>query len=90
MTLFDKPMIILATAFFLGMLYLASGSDRTRLRVSYDQKIKIAEAALAREVKLMKEQPKNSKPKHRAERLDDGLPSDIPIQDLFKGQGGFL
>ena len=60
-----------------------------------NEKRKIEEADRTKRVALLDERDRkremeNLNPTHRAQRLDDGLQGDIPIEDLMKGLKGFL
>ena len=78
------------------MFYLASqGSRIGDIGITENEKRRIEEANITRQVALLDERDRkremeNLNPTHRAQRLDDGLQGDIPIEDLMKGLKGFL
>jgi len=89
---------IAAVVFLCTMFYLVSYEGRSRyenMGISQVEKRRIESANTRRLVALIDERDRkremeNLNPTHRAQRLDDGLQDDIPIQDLLKGLKGFL
>ena len=89
---------IAAVVFLCTMFYLVSYEGRSRyenMGISQVEKRRIESANTRRLVALIDERDRkremeNLNPTHRAQRLDDGLQGDIPIQDLLKGLKGFL
>jgi len=89
---------IAAVVFLCTMFYLVSEEGRSRYEntgISQVEERRIEEADRTRQVALLDERDrkrelKNHHPYPRAQRLDDGLQSDIPIQNLMKGLRGFL
>ena len=62
---------------------------------AWEERRRIESANTRRLVALIDERDRkremeNLNPTHRAQRLDDGLQGDIPIEDLLKGLKGFL
>ena len=88
----DKLQLILPFVVLGFMLYLASGANRTNTGPTYDEQRRIFEANNAREANLIRERERKRKlsPTPSARSLDDGIQSDIPIQDLMKGLKGYL
>ena len=61
--------------------------------ITNDERIRLNEIDQARRVAAIVKRDSNSKrsrPSPRAERLDDGIQDDIPIEELMKGFRGFL
>ena len=89
---------IAGVVFIITMLYLVSYEGRSRyenMGISQVEKRRIESANTRRLVALIDERDRkremeNLNPTHRAQRLDDGLQGDIPIEDLLKGLKGFL
>ena len=89
---------IAAVVFLCTMFYLVSYEGRSRyenMGISQVEKRRIESANTRRLVALIDERDRKREmeklnPTHRAQRLDDGLQDDIPIQDLLKGLKGFL
>ena len=89
---------IAAVVFLCTMFYLVSYEGRSRyenMGISQVEKRRIESANTRRLVALIDERDRKREmeklnPTHRAQRLDDGLQGDIPIQDLLKGLKGFL
>ncbi len=89
---------IAAVVFLCTMFYLVSYEGRSRyenMGISQVEKRRIESANTRRLVALIDERDRkremeNLNPTHRAQRLDDGLQGDIPIEDLLKGLKGFL
>ena len=88
--------LIFPIVFLITMLSLASQGDRIGdIGITENEKRRIEEADIARQVALLNERDKKREleshhPYPRAHRLDDGIQGDIPIQDLLKGLKGFL
>ena len=89
---------IAAVVFLCTMFYLVSYEGRSRyenMGISQVEKRRIESANTRRLVALIDERDRKREieklnPTHRAQRLDDGLQGDIPIEDLLKGLKGFL
>ena len=87
---------IAGAVFLCTMLYLASqGSRIGDIGITENEKRRIEEAHIARQVALINERDrkrdlKNHHPSPRAHSLDDGIQGDIRIEDLMKGLKGFL
>jgi len=89
---------ISVVVFLCTMFYLVSYEGRSRyenMGISQVEKRRIESANTRRLVALIDERDRkremeNLNPTHRAQRLDDGLQGDIPIEDLLKGLKGFL
>ena len=90
--------ISVVVVFLCMMFYLVSYEGRSRyenMGISQVEKRRIESANTRRLVALIDERDRkremeNLNPTHRAQRLDDGLQGDIPIEDLLKGLKGFL
>ena len=92
----DKLQLILPFVFLITMFCLASqGSRIGDIGITENEKRRIEEAHIARQVALINERDrkrdlKNHHPSPRAHSLGDGIQGDIPIEDLMKGLKGFL
>ena len=92
----DKLQLILPFVFLIVMFCLASQGSRIRdIGITENEKRKIEEADRTKRVALLDERDRkremeNLNPTPRAQRLDDGIQGDIPIEDLMKGLKGFL
>ena len=89
---------ISVVVFLCTMFYFVSYEGRSRyenMGITQIEKRRISSANTRRLVALIEERDRKREmeklnPTHRAQRLDDGLQGDIPIQDLLKGLKGFL
>ena len=89
---------ISVVVFLCTMFYFVSYEGRSRyenMGITQIEKRRISSANTRRLVALIDERDRkremeNLNPTHRAQRLDDGLQGDIPIEDLLKGLKGFL
>ena len=92
----DKLQLIFPFIWLIVMLCLASqGSRIGDIGITENEKRRIEEAHIARQVELLderdrKKELRNKSPHPRAHNLDDGIQGDIPIEDLMKGLKGFL
>ena len=92
----DKLRLIFPFIWLIVMFSLASqGSRIGDIGITENEKRRIEEAEIARQVELINERDRNRKlkshhPYPKAHRLDDGIQGDIPIEDLMKGLKGFL
>ena len=90
--------ISVVVVFLCMMFYFVSYEGRSRyenMGITQIEKRRISSANTRRLVALIDERDRKREieklnPTHRAQRLDDGLQDDIPIQDLLKGLKGFL
>ena len=77
----------------LMMLIAGSTSHWDDNGITNDERIRLNEIDQARRVAAIEKRDSNSKRSRsspRAERLDDGIQDDIPIEELMKGFRGFL
>ena len=89
---------IAAVVFLCTMFYLVSYEGRSRyenMGISENEKRRIEEADIARQVTLLNERDRKRRmgklpSPPSARHLDDGIQGDIPIEDLMKGLKGFL
>ena len=88
--------IIFPIVWLIAMLYLASqGSRIGDIGITENEKRRIEEAHIARQVELLDERDRKRRmgklpSPPSARHLDDGIQGDIPIEDLMKGLKGFL
>ena len=96
----DKLQLILPFVFLITMFYLASQGSRIRdIGITENEKRRIEEAEIARQVALINERDRKRvlrselekhHPSPRAHSLADGIQGDIPIGSLMEGLRGFL
>ena len=92
----DKLQLILPFVFLITMFCLASqGSRIGDIGITENEKRRIEEAHIARQVELLDERDRKRRmgklpSPPSARHLDDGIQGDIPIEDLMKGLKGFL
>ena len=92
----DKLQLILPFVFLTTMFYLVSQGSRIRdIGITQNEKRRIEEADIARQVALLNERDRKRRmgklpSPPSARHLDDGIQGDIPIEDLMKGLKGFL
>ena len=89
---------ISVVVFLCMMFYFVSYEGRSRyenMGITQIEKRRISSANTRRLVALIDERDRKREmeklnPTHRAQRLDDGLQGDMPIEYLIKGFRGFL
>ena len=92
----DKLQLIFPFIWLIVMLCLASqGSRIGDIGITENEKRRIEEAHIARQVELLDERDRKRRrgklpSPPSARHLDDGIQGDIPIEDLMKGLKGFL
>ncbi len=92
----DKLQLIFPFIWLIVMLCLASqGSRIGDIGITENEKRRIEEAHIARQVALINERDRKRRmgklpSPPSARNLDDGIQGDIPIEDLMKGLKGFL
>ena len=92
----DKLQLIFPFIWLIVMLCLASqGSRIGDIGITENEKRRIEEAHIARQVELLDERHRKRRmgklpSPPSARHLDDGIQGDIPIEDLMKGLKGFL
>ena len=92
----DKLQLIFPFIWLIVMLCLASqGSRIGDIGITENEKRRIEEADIARQVALLNERDRKRRmgklpSPPSARHLDDGIQGDIPIEDLMKGLKGFL
>ena len=92
----DKLRLIFPFIWLIVMLCLASqGSRIGDIGITENEKRRIEEAHIARQVALINERDRKRRmgklpSPPSARHLDDGIQGDIPIEDLMKGLKGFL
>ena len=88
--------LIFPIVWLIAMLYLASqGSRIGDIGITENEKRRIEEAEIARQVELINERDRNRKLKShhsypKAHRLDDGIQGEKSIKELMDGFRGFL
>ena len=88
--------LIFPIVWLIAMISLASQGDRIGdIGITENEKRRIEEAHIARQVELINERDRNRKlkshhPYPRAHRLDDGIQRDKSIKELMDGFRGFL
>ena len=88
--------LILSFIWLIVMISLASQGDRIGdIGITENEKRRIEEADIARQVQLINERDRNRKlkshhPYPRAHRLDDGIHGDKSIKELMDGFRGLL
>ena len=92
----DKLQLIFPFIWLIVMLCLASqGSRIGDIGITENEKRRIEEAHIARQVELLDERDRKRRmgklpSPPSARHLDDGIQGDIPIENLMKGLKGFL
>ena len=92
----DKLQLIFPFIWLIVMLCLASqGSRIGDIGITENEKRRIEEAHIARQVELLDERDRKRRmgklpSPPSARHLDDGIQGDIPIEDLMKGLKGYL
>ena len=88
--------LIFPIVWLIAMISLASQGDRIGyIGITENEKRRIEEADIARQVQLINERDRNRKlkshhPYPRAHRLDDGIHGDKSIKELMDGFRGLL
>jgi hypothetical protein len=76
----------------MGIAFLDQPSHWDDNKPTYDSYIKQQEPITARRVAELDKKKELDMviPQHRAERMDDGLQGDVPVEELMDGMRGFL